>query len=176
MHHLESETLVDFREKNFTSNRLSLIGVGIKHDDLVRIADQYRLPTGNSNREKSKYIGGEVRQENALGLVHVALASEGVSLASKDLLASGIASHAFGAGPRIKYSAGSNKLARAIAPLASSPALVSSFNANYSDSGLFGFTIVGQKNDIGKIVQGVFKEVAKTSKNGLTNDEIANAK
>lgn len=176
LHHLDEHTMKEFRSQNLTANRLSVVGVGIRHDDLVRIADQYRLPAGQLNRQKAKYIGGEIREENQSGLVHIALASEGASLSSKDLLASGIASQALGAGSRIKYSAGSNKLARAIASASAQPALATTFNANYSDSGLFGVNIIAQKSDAGAVLQAAFKELIKTSKNGLSADEVANAK
>ena len=97
-------------------------------------------------------------------------------MSSKDYLASGIASQALGAGSRIKYSAGSNRLSRAIASASAEPAIATSFNANYSDSGLFGVNIIAQKNDAGNVLQAAFKELIKASKNGLSNDEIANAK
>ena len=77
LHHLGESTIRDFRNQNLTANRLSLIGVGIRHDDLVRIADQYKLPAGQLNRQKAKYIGGEIRQENGSDLIHMALAAEG---------------------------------------------------------------------------------------------------
>ena len=77
LHHLDEHTLKEFRNQNLTANRLSVIGVGIRHDDLVRIADQYRLPAGQLNRQKAKYIGGEIREENQTSLVHIALAAEG---------------------------------------------------------------------------------------------------
>jgi len=102
---------------------------------------------------------------------------EGVSLGSKDLLASGVLSHAFGAeGPRIKYSTGYNKLSRAVGPHASQPALATSFNANYSDTGLFGFHVIANKSDVGKVVRGVLAEVSKSANNGLTNEELTRAK
>lgn len=52
---LNSELLLDFRQKNFTSNRLTLVGLGIQHDDLIRFADQFRLPTGNQARPQAQY-------------------------------------------------------------------------------------------------------------------------
>ena len=69
------------------------------------------------------------------------------------MLASGIAAHAFGTGgPRVKYSAGGSKLEKTVLPSASNPAAVSSFNANYSDSGLFGFHLVTSSKDAGKVI------------------------
>lgn len=53
---LQPELLVGFREKNFTLNRLTLIGLGVEHDDLIRFADQFRLPTGNLSRQGAQFI------------------------------------------------------------------------------------------------------------------------
>ena len=66
-------------------------------------------------------------------------------------MASGILSHAFGTGSRIKWSAGASRISRAALPLASQPAAVSSFSLNYSDAGLFGFHIVADRDDAGKV-------------------------
>lgn len=92
-------------------------------------------------------------------------------------MATGIVSHAFGESPfRVKYSRGSSKLAKVAAAQSTEPASASAFNSNYSDTGLFGFHIVADKNDIGKVVRGVYAELQKSAKNGLTNDEITRAK
>lgn len=179
LHELNSELLEEFRLQNFTSNRLVLVGLGLPHDQLLRYSDLFRLPASTTNltRKPTKFIKSEIREENGTDIVHVAISGEGASSSSKELLASHIASHAFGAsGSRIKYSTGSNKLAKAVLSVAKDPFAVSSFNANYSDSGLFGFHIIGNKNDIGKLAKGVFNEVAKATKNGLSNDDINRAK
>lgn len=85
-------------------------------------------------------------------LVHVAIAAEGVSQSSKEVLVSALASHAFGSvSGRIKYSNGASRLSRSVLPLARESAGVTSFNVNYSDSGLFGFHLIGSSNDIGKV-------------------------
>lgn len=174
---LNSETLEEFRSKKFTSNRLTLVGLGIRHDDMIRFADQFRLPAGESSRQPAKYHGSEIRDDNLNELVHVALAAEGSSQSSKDALASELASHAFGnVFNRVKYSNGASRLSRSILPLAGKPAAVTSFNANYSDTGLFGFHLIANKNDIGKITKGLVKEISNVAQNGFSNQEIDRAK
>lgn len=179
-HHLMShDFLADFHARHYTSDRLTLIGTGISHDDMLRHAEFFRLPKGTAPlaREQAKYHASELREDNLDELVHIALAMEGVSASSKDALVSGIVSSAFGnAGPRVKYSMGSSHISKSVLPLASHPALVNSFNANYTDTGLFGFQIVANKNDAGKLVQGVYKDLAKTAKNGLNSAEVQIAK
>lgn len=176
---IDGELLNSFRSKHFTNNRVTLVGLGLKHEDLVRNTELVRLAAGSASfaRQKPKFISSEIREDNDAELVHAAIGLEGASISSKELLSSGIISHAFGASAnRIKHSSGSSKLAKVALSQASQPAVASSFNANYSDTGLFGFHVVANKNDVGKVVKGVFGEFQKSAKNGLTNDEITRAK
>ena len=63
-----------------------------------------------------------------------------------------LVSHALGTGgERIKRSL-SNKLSRSLLQLAGQPASISSFNLSYSDAGLFGFHVIANKNDVGKVI------------------------
>ncbi len=63
-----------------------------------------------------------------------------------------LASHGLGTGgERIKRSL-SNKLSRSLLQIAGQPASISSFNLSYSDAGLFGFHIIANKNDVGKVI------------------------
>lgn len=174
---LNTQLLHQFREENFANDRLVLVGFGLKHDDLLKYSDFFRLQAkAKQTRQQAKFVSSELREDNDSDLVHVGLTGEGVSVSAKEFLASNIAAHAFGTGSRIKYSAGGNKLIKAISAAASGPVSAASFNINYSDTGLFGFHIVGGKNDIGKVVKAVHGEVAKATKNGFTNDEISRAK
>ncbi len=60
LHNLTSEALHAFRARNFTANRLTLVGVGINHDDLVRHAGVFRLPTeAGAARQPAKYLGSK---------------------------------------------------------------------------------------------------------------------
>lgn len=175
---IDSDLLQSFRHKHFTNDRVTLVGLGIRHDDILRSAELVRLEKGaNYSRPKSKFTPSEIREEIGSDLVQVAIGLEGAGLAAKELLASGVVSHALGENPfRVKYSRGSSKLAKVASSQASEPASVSTFNNHYTDTGLFGFHIIADKNDIGKVVRGVFGEFQKSAKNGLTNEEINRAK
>ncbi len=75
---LSDEILKEFRASNYTSSNLSLVGTGVRNEDLVQMSDLFRLPAGKeSSRVQSKYLGSEVREENLSHLVHVAVAVEG---------------------------------------------------------------------------------------------------
>ena len=119
----------------------------------------------------------EIREENSSSVVHVALAFEGAVSSSKDATLGGLLSHVFGTGgPRIKYSSGGSRVEKATAALASSPSAVSSFNASYSDAGIFGFHVVANKTDVGKVTKGVFRELQSVAKSGVSQQEFARAK
>jgi hypothetical protein len=62
---LNSETLEEFRQQNFTSNHLALIGLGMKHEELVKFSDLFRLPgpAANYSRQVSKYLGCQFQQK-----------------------------------------------------------------------------------------------------------------
>jgi ubiquinol-cytochrome c reductase core subunit 2 len=175
---LDSDVLQEFRRRNFTANRLTLVGVGINHEDLLRHAEFFRLPgpAADFSREKTRFLPSELRHEDLSELVHLALATEGVSVSNKDYLAALLASHALGTGgERIKRSL-SNKLSRSLLQLAGQPASVSSFNLSYSDAGLFGFHIIANKHDVGKLARGLVKEVVTIGRNGLSSNELTAAR
>lgn len=176
---LDHELLAAFRAKNMTANQLTLVGTGLSHDALLHFSELFRLPEANSGsaRNQSKYLGTQVRENNSSDVVHVALAFEGVSASSKDALLSDLLSHAFGTGgPRVKYSLGGSRVEKSVSALATQPMAVSSFSNNYSDAGLFGFHVVADRRDVGKVTQGVFKELQAASKAGFSEQEVARAK
>lgn len=176
---LNGEVLEQFRRRTFTSDRLTIVGLGLRHDDLLRYAEFFRLPAAETSlvRADSRFLPVEIRQENNNDLVYLALSSQGASLSSSnDVLVAALVSQAFGQpGQRIKYSS-STRLNRALLPLASQPASVSSFNLNYTDAGLFGFQVIANKNDAGKLTTGVVNELQSAAKNGLSATELTAAK
>jgi len=175
---LNSATLEDFRSKTFTSNNLTLIGTGLKHEDLVHYSDLFRL-SGDAGvaRAKSAYNGGEVREENTSQLVHVILAAEGANSSAKESVLAELIAHAYGTGaPRVKYSTGASKVEKIASALATKPMAVSAFNASYSDTGILGYHIVADKKDIGKVTKAVYLESRATAANGLTEADLTRAK
>jgi ubiquinol-cytochrome c reductase core subunit 2 len=62
----------------FTTNRAAVIGVGVDHGDLLCFAQNLALESGAGPGESAaKYSGGDVRQDTAESLAHVAVAVEG---------------------------------------------------------------------------------------------------
>lgn len=101
----------------------------------------------------SRYYGGEIRKERATHLTSVAVAVEGVSLKSeKDALACAVLQRASGTGPYVKWGQSAGSLHKHMSNTASSdPFALSTFNASYSDSGLFGFILCSAPNVAGSV-------------------------
>lgn len=101
------------------------------------------------------------------------------SLSSRDpkaALTSSLLNEVLGNGPSVKWSAGSSRLQRAAQAVADAPCVVSSFNLNYTEAGLFGVHIMCDKNDANKVVKAVYNEFTKVLKNGISQEEFAAAK
>ena len=56
---LGADAIREFRNKHFTINRLTIVGVGIKHENLISYSDAFKLPaeTSKYTREHAKYLG-----------------------------------------------------------------------------------------------------------------------
>ncbi|CAF0926785.1 unnamed protein product [Didymodactylos carnosus] len=190
IHKLNHRQMYAFHSKYFTPDRLSLVGVGLNHNVLVQLADKFKFTQeeimrtpgfGNvtpieNEPEPVKYKGGEIRTNQHSGLVHIALAFEGVSWPDKNLLASELIGQVLGDGPHIKWSTGSSRLQKAANAVADNPCVVSSFNLHYTDTGLLGIHIMCNKNDAGKVVKSVWSEFTKLAKSGLNEEELKIAK
>ena len=98
---IDGELLNSFRSKHFTNNRVTLVGLGLKHEDLVRNTELVRLAAGTASfaRQKPKFIScqsslflflllqllflysvffkAEIREDNDAELVHAAIGLEG---------------------------------------------------------------------------------------------------
>lgn len=109
-------------------------------------------------------------------LAYVAVAMGGPSVTSKDLLAAEVLKQVLGQGPVIKYSSGSSSgLAKATTAATDSPHHVAAFTANYSDSGLFGFTAVAHTSEINKVLTAAGQQL-KAVLGGVSQDDFNRAK
>src|SRR5688572_3367867 len=92
---LKRDDLIDYINKNYTADRMVLVGTGgIQHDKLVDLAKKHfsSLPASpnsllprSSHGEKPTFTGSEVRVRNdELPQAHIALAVESVGWTSQD--------------------------------------------------------------------------------------------
>lgn len=175
------QQVLQFMSGYYRPNRMAVVSTGADHDEVTKLVQQMKFSKtgGPSNDKKANYIGGERRVPRPdLDLTYAAIATEGPSLASKDLLSAAVLQHIMGLSPGIKYSDGSAglKLSSAVAKSTDSPFVVSGLNVNYSDSGLFGFTVAANPADMEKVLKTAVSEFASLTKAGLTDAEVARGK
>lgn len=173
------DMLHEFVSNFYTVDRMAVVGLGVDHDHLVQLFSNCKpSPSSGISTPKAKYSGGEIRVNNGSELVTAALATEGPCLPSKDLLPSSVLQMAMGTGPFIKYSGNTavSRLGKAAASVTSNPFGISCISGAYSDGGIFGFSAISNKDDIGKILKAAFQEFAHITKSGITSEEISRAK
>ncbi|XP_019870660.1 cytochrome b-c1 complex subunit 2, mitochondrial [Aethina tumida] len=149
---ISSETLQHYVCTNFTNSRTAVVGAGIGHDALCKIAQGITLGSGGGDCSPSPYKGGEVRSDKGGDLAFVAIATEGASIQNpKEALAFAVLQRALGAGPQIKWSSRDNGLlSRAVTDVDFAGCAI---NTNYSDTGLFGVLVAVPAKSAGKVVK-----------------------
>ncbi|XP_065588379.1 cytochrome b-c1 complex subunit 2, mitochondrial [Cyrtonyx montezumae] len=176
---ITSEQLHHFVQNNFTSGRMALVGIGVRHSDLKRVAEQFlniRSGSGSSG-PRAVYRGGEIREQNSHSLVHAAIVSEGAAAGSAEANAFSVLQHVLGAGPLIKRGSNvSSKLYQGIAKATSAPFDAAAFNVNYSDSGLFGFYTISQAAHTGEVLRAALNQLKAAAQGAVTEEDIARAK
>lgn len=151
---LSPETLQHYVSANFTNGRTAVVGVGVDHQLLVGFAKSLQLPNGPETVVPSKYQGyGELRVDKSGNLAHVALATQGGSLANeKEAIAFAVLQQVAGTGAATKRGNVNGALGKVVTgAIGSAPFGFSAFNASYSDNGLFGFVLSADAKDIGKV-------------------------
>ncbi|XP_036409123.1 cytochrome b-c1 complex subunit 2, mitochondrial-like isoform X1 [Megalops cyprinoides] len=176
---VSSEQLHSFVQNNFTSARMALVGLGVQHSVLKQVGEQFlniRSGTGVAGA-KAQYRGGEMRNQSSDSLVHTAVVSEGAVTGSADATAFSLLQRILGAGPHIKR--GSNttsKLIQGIGKATAQPFDACAFNANYSDSGLFGVYTICQFDSVADVIRAAIAQVDSVAQGGLTEDDVTRAK
>ncbi|XP_064553050.1 mitochondrial-processing peptidase subunit beta [Drosophila montana] len=141
--------LTDYIQTHYKASRIVLAGAGgVKHDELVKLADQSlgRLEASVLPAEVTpcRFTGSEVRvRDDSLPLAHVAVAVEGCGWTDQDNIPLMVANTLVGAWDRSQGGGANNasNLARASAEdnLCHS---FQSFNTCYKDTGLWGIYFV----------------------------------
>lgn len=151
---LSPETLQHYVASNFTNGRTAVVGVGVDHQQLVGFAKTLQLENGPEAPTPSKYHGfGELRVDKTGDLAHVAIATQGGSLANqKEALAFAVLQHVAGTGAATKRGNVNGALGKVVSSaLGSGQFGFGAFNASYSDNGLFGFVLSADAKDVGKV-------------------------
>uniref|UniRef100_A0A4W3I8Q5 Ubiquinol-cytochrome c reductase core protein 2b n=1 Tax=Callorhinchus milii TaxID=7868 RepID=A0A4W3I8Q5_CALMI len=151
----------------------------VNHDILKQVGEHYlnmRSGTGTAGA-KAKFRGGDVRSQSSASLVHAAVVAEGIAAGTAEAHAFSVLQHILAPGPYIKRGSNvSSKLHQAIAKKTSDPFDVSVFNANYSDSGLFGIYIISQPGSVNDVIGTALAQIGIIAKGNVTEADIAQAK
>ncbi|CAG8762077.1 2076_t:CDS:2, partial [Racocetra persica] len=183
---LKREDLVDYIAKNYTADRMVLVGTGgIEHDELVKLAEKHfsSLPASSNALfspyvEKPPFTGSEVRVRNdELPQAHIALAVESVGWTSPDYYTMLVAQAVIGTWDRSLGAAphASSRLSHIVYKhhLANS---YHAFNTSYSDTGLFGIYLVSEnKTQLDDLVHFACKELWRLH-TSVTEAEVERAK
>uniref|UniRef100_A0A8D2PBY0 Ubiquinol-cytochrome c reductase core protein 2 n=1 Tax=Zosterops lateralis melanops TaxID=1220523 RepID=A0A8D2PBY0_ZOSLA len=176
---ITSEQLHHFVQNNFTSSRMALVGIGIKHSTLKQVAEQFlNIRSGaGAPGAKAVYKGGEIRKQTGDNLVHAAVVAEGAVVGSREADAFSVLQYVLGAGPLVKRGSKlTSKLTQGVAKATSKPFDVSAFNVNYSDSGLFGIYTISQAADAGEVIKAALNQVKAVAQGGVTDADVTVAK
>uniref|UniRef100_T1E622 Cytochrome b-c1 complex subunit 2, mitochondrial-like protein n=1 Tax=Crotalus horridus TaxID=35024 RepID=T1E622_CROHD len=176
---ITSEQLHQYVQNNFTSARMALVGLGVSHDDLKQVGEQFlniRSGAGMAG-EKAKYRGGEIREQHGNDLVHAVVVAEGAAMGGAEVNAFSVLQNILGAGPLIKRGSRiTSKLVQEIAKATSLPFDVTAFNVNYSDSGLFGIYTISPASATREVIKTALNQVKAVSEGGVTEEEVKRAK
>nr|XP_046213097.1 cytochrome b-c1 complex subunit 2, mitochondrial-like [Oncorhynchus gorbuscha] len=176
--HVDADHMHNFIQNNFTSARMALVGLGVDHNVLKQVGEQFlniRSGMGTAGT-KAQYRGGEVRVQNGSSLVHSAVVSEGAAVGTDEVMAFSVLQHVLGAGPHIKRGSNStSKLIQGVAKATADPFDASAFNVNYSDSGLFGVYTISQSAAAGDVIKAAIGQV-KAVASGVSEADLTRAK
>nr|AAI52593.1 Ubiquinol-cytochrome c reductase core protein II [Danio rerio] len=176
---ITTEQMHTFVQNNFTSARMALVGLGVDHDMLKQVGEQFLSIRSGAGTVGSKalYRGGEVRHQTGAGLVHALVAIEGASATSAEATAFSVLQHVLGAGPRVERgSSSTSTLTQAISKVTALPFDASAFNANYTDSGLFGLYTICQANAVNDVIKAAVGQVNAIAQGNLAAADLSKAK
>lgn len=151
---ISNETLQHYVAQTFTTNRASVVGIGIEQNLLLGYAKNLNVQSGEGSTNKSCYYGlGDQREDKCSNLATVAVAVEGAGWTNpKEALAFGVLQCAAGCGPSTKRGNSNGTIGKLVSSaMGNNIFAVNALNVSFSDNGLFGFVISGDAQNIGKV-------------------------
>ncbi|XP_076032793.1 ubiquinol-cytochrome c reductase core protein 2 [Oratosquilla oratoria] len=170
---VSSDELLAYAAATHTAGGMAVVGLGVDHDALVAFAKGLGVGSGSAAAASSTFGGGEIRNENGAGISIITVGGEGASIGSADAASLAVAQYILGVGAGTKR--GSNagsKLGQALIA-SGTEAVASAVNANYSDSGLFGYCIAANSSDAGKLTSAIHDMFMNLN---VSEEDVANGK
>ncbi|KAM6966455.1 ubiquinol-cytochrome c reductase core protein 2a [Tautogolabrus adspersus] len=176
---ISNSQLQSFVEDNFTTGRMALVGLGVKHSVLKQVGEGLLSVRSGAGAPVAQavYRGGELRVQNNDDLVHALIASEGGVSGSAEANAFSVLQRILGAGPHVKRGANiTSKLSQGIAKATTQPFDATAFNASYSDSGLFGVYTIAQADSAGEVIKAAIAQVQGVAEGNVSEADVTRAK
>ncbi|XP_054615437.1 cytochrome b-c1 complex subunit 2, mitochondrial [Dunckerocampus dactyliophorus] len=177
--HVSPKQLQSFVEDHFTTSRMALVGLGVKHSVMRQLAERLMSVRSGAGAPETKavYRGGELRMQSNDDLVHALVVSEGGMTGSAEANAFVVLQRILGAGPHVKRGANvTSKLSQGIAKATTQPFDASAFNTSYSDSGLFGIYTISQANSAREVIKAAVAQVKGVAEGNVSAADITRAK
>lgn len=178
---IKREHLLNFVEGNYVLERMSFVGLGVDENELrTNVEEKFRLNPGlyKGVDGATRYVGGEARIQANFPHTLVKYVVQGSPITDlKSVAALELIGSILGGQEQlyVKYGDGPAKsishLLRAFSPVFKS----SIININHSDTGLFGFNIVGPNETLKDATKAVVKHVKHVATN-LSEEDLKNAK
>ncbi|XP_014674748.1 PREDICTED: cytochrome b-c1 complex subunit 2, mitochondrial-like [Priapulus caudatus] len=176
----DAAAMADHWGRYCTPGRLAVVGLGVSHASLIdHVSHRFTAAAGGASADATtaRFGGGEIRELTGAPLAHAAVVAEGAAVTSaRDVVALALLQKLLGAGPTIKYGATATTLTSSLAKVATGPFAASAVNASYTDSGVFGFYVVGQPADMAALLRAGMEEVRSLAKNGVTDQQLQQVK
>jgi len=167
--------LRDFHERNYTADRMVVLGLNVDHEQAVSCGEMLTMGKGAgvAAAPSQFHAGQELRHPSADQDAVLALATSASSAANvKDAVATRLLQYVLGLGPKIKHGGDHGQLNKALSKI-SGVSGVSCLNYSYSDAGLLGAMIACESKVAGQALESV---VAALRSINITEDELAAAK
>ena len=162
----------DFIMSYYNPKKMVVSAAGkINHEEFVEQIKKtcVNLPNGSiNNRELSKYISGEYRQEKDLEQIHLLLGFEGIDYHDDDYYSLLVYSSLLGGGM-------SSRLFQEIREKRGLVYGISSFSSSYTDTGMFGIYAGTGENQINELIPVLCDELNNSS-NSISEKEISRGK
>jgi predicted Zn-dependent peptidase len=162
----------DFMISHYNPNKMIVSAAGkINHEEFVEQIAKVcvNLPTGTvNNRQPSKYISGEYREQKDLEQIHLLLGFEGIDYHDEDYYSLLVYSSLLGGGM-------SSRLFQEIREKRGLVYGISSFSSSYTDTGMFGIYAGTGETQIDELIPVLCDELNK-SPNSISEKEINRGK
>jgi len=182
---LDTKILSQYAANNSSAERVVVVAVGdVSHDEFVeKTSESFKNLSshGTFAKTSSEYVGGDSRFVADSNSTHLAIGFSGASWTDKDFLALGVLQFLLGGGKALSRDGPGKGLAsrfnrNIIEKSKGDIHEISTFNFNYSDTGLFGIYGVTNGGKGSQLVEQVVKEISSLQSGSVDAKDFARAK